>query len=102
MRRFLILLLLAGVFLSATSCAEKKKSAPPSFLDITAVEVHGIVDDRAPGVTVKVEFPEQTLSGITPYEFTKMVDMKSANRIETRAKDDAAPENIAPAALEKQ
>ena len=102
MRRFLMLLLLAGVFLSATSCAEKKKSAPPSFLDITAVEVHGIVDDRAPGVTVKVEFPDQTLSGNTPYEFTKTIDMMSTTRVEIRPKDDAAPENSASAALERQ
>jgi hypothetical protein len=99
---FLILLLLAGVFLFATSCAEKKKYAPPGFLDITAVDVHGIVADRATSVPVRVEFPGQTLSGTTPYEFTKMVDMMSTTRVEIRAEDDAEPENTAMAALEKQ
>jgi hypothetical protein len=97
-----MLLLLAGVLLSAASCAEKKKYAPSHFLDITAVDVHGIVTDRADGVLVKVDFPDQTLSGTTPHEFTKTVDMTPTSQVEIRAGDDAAPENIASAALEKQ
>jgi hypothetical protein len=102
MSKFLYFAAVATILISTASCAKKAGGGgPPGFMQITSVEVSGVVTDRG-GNQLTVEVPGETFQVTSGDSFVKEINMAGTASAQVKVKDDAAPPNTCVKVIEVQ